>query len=374
MKPQKCPNCGKMAPSTGHVMLICDKAPKRAVATQAIVRFEEASNGYLAIPDAPAVLAALDKLSVAIASTTTIPDAKELHDRVSALQTYIRRKDFGIEVQNRGMEINIHSQRRLGELLQDMAKNPGKLLQGSASPPSHDARAEPRLQDLGINFSQSSRWQQLAAVPTEMFEEYVASLNARAESLTISGLIRNYFNELEAKAIAIEPPPLPTGPFRVIVIDPPWSYGRKEDATHRAANPYLDMSLDEIKALPVGALATEDAVLWLWTTNAYIREAFDLVEAWGFAYKTLLTWAKDKMGLGDWLRGQTEHCLMGIKGKPLIRLTNQTTLLNAPTSGHSRKPVEFYQMVDELCPGSKVDMFAREQRDGWTAWGSDVAL
>ena len=115
--------------------------------------------------------------------------------------------------------------------------------------------------------------------------------------------------------IEAEPQPLPTGPFRVIVADPPRAYSnRAEDGSHRAANPYPSMSLDAIRAMPVAGIAHDDAVLWLWTTNAHMEHAFGVVRAWGFEPRTILTWAKDRMGTGDWLRGQTEHCLMAIRG------------------------------------------------------------
>ncbi len=175
--------------------------------------------------------------------------------------------------------------------------------------------------------------------------------------------------------IAAEPEPLPDGPFRVIVVDPPWEYHKRaDDATHRSANPYATMSLDAIRALPVEARAHDDAVLWLWTTNAHLEHSFGIARAWGFEPKTILTWAKHKMGLGDWLRGKTEHCLMCVRGRPTITLTNQTTLLTAPAREHSRKPEEFYTLVEALCPGGKMEMFARERRDGWEAWGAEKGL
>ena len=124
----------------------------------------------------------------------------------------------------------------------------------------------------------------------------------------------------EAKAaivekISNEPPPLPEGPFRVIVIDPPWPYeSRAVDPTHRARNPYTSMSLGDIADLPVASLSHEDCILWLWTTNAFLDEAFNLVYLWGFQQKTMMTWGKDRTGLGNWLRGQTEHCILAVKG------------------------------------------------------------
>ncbi len=115
-------------------------------------------------------------------------------------------------------------------------------------------------------------------------------------------------------------------------------------------------------------------MLWLWTTNAFPREAFGCLDAWGFEQRTVLTWVKDRFGLGDWLRGQTEHCLMASRGRPLINLTNQSTALAAPARQHSRKPDEFYKMVDVLCPGNRCELFARESRPGWAAWGAESGL
>ena len=173
-----------------------------------------------------------------------------------------------------------------------------------------------------------------------------------------------------AARIAAEPAPLPTGPFRVIAVDPPWAYAnRAEDLSHRARNPYPDMSLEQIAALPVRDLSCEDAILWLWATNAFLVQASGIAQAWGFEPRTILTWVKDRMGLGDWLRGQTEHCWLAVRGKPVVTLTNQTTALYGPLRQHSRKPEEFYTRVESLCPGSKVELFARQRRPGWVAWG-----
>ena len=133
------------------------------------------------------------------------------------------------------------------------------------------------------------------------------------------------------------------------------------------------MTPEEIAALPVGALACDDAILWLWTTNAFMRHAFTCLDAWGFGEKTILTWAKDRMGTGDWLRGQTEHCILAVRGRPIVTLTNQTTLLCGALREHSRKPDSFFALVEALCPGSRLEMFARAPRDGWASWGNETA-
>src|ERR1035438_7511222 len=157
------------------------------------------------------------------------------------------------------------------------------------------------------------------------------------------------------------------GPFQVIVADPPWKY-----ATGNSL-PYPTMSLDEIRALPVKDLSDQNAILWLWTTNTHLRSAFDVVEAWGFEYKTLLTWVKDRMGTGEWLRGQTEHCLLAARGKPVFLHGDHRTVLSAPRREHSRKPEDFYSLVEEMCPGAKLELFSRQEREGWRSFGDQAA-
>lgn len=163
----------------------------------------------------------------------------------------------------------------------------------------------------------------------------------------------------------------PDGLFDVIVIDPPWQYGTEYDPNgRRAANPYPEMSLEDIGAIDLPAAS--DCVLWLWTTHKFMRHSFGLLDKWGFRDVAILTWVKDRMGLGSWLRSQSEFCIMAVKGKPKVDLTNQTTVLEAPMREHSRKPDEFYAMVDDLCPGYKIDWFSREQRAGWAQFGNDT--
>jgi N6-adenosine-specific RNA methylase IME4 len=204
-------------------------------------------------------------------------------------------------------------------------------------------------------------------------KKYQGLLDEMNRTGRVGGIAKKLRNLKAAEDIAKEPPPLPKGPFRVIVADPPWRYdNRPEDPSHRGSLPYPSMSIEEITKLPVGAMAHADSVLWLWTTNSHIEHSFAIAKAWGFEYKTLLTWVKNRMGTGDWLRGKTEHCLLAVKGKPTIVLTNQTTCLQADAGEHSKKPDEFYAMVEKLCPGSKVELFSRNQREGWTVFGNEV--
>lgn len=167
----------------------------------------------------------------------------------------------------------------------------------------------------------------------------------------------------------------PAGSYSVIAADPPWPYEDELDGSDSARGglPYPAMTIEEICALPVPA--DKDCALWLWTTNAHLLDgsAKRVLDAWGFEPKTMLTWVKDRMGAGRWLRGITEHCILAVKGKPVVDLKNQTTELRAPRRGHSEKPDEFYALVEELCPAtSRLELFARATRSGWVTSGAEA--
>jgi N6-adenosine-specific RNA methylase IME4 len=121
----------------------------------------------------------------------------------------------------------------------------------------------------------------------------------------VDGVYRKLVIAEKVAAIRREPPPLPNrGPYRVLVADPPWRFDwRAADPTRSGVCPYPQMGIDEICALPVAGIAHDDALLWLWATNAHLPEAFKVLDAWGFQYRTTLTWVKNRIGTGDWLRG-----------------------------------------------------------------------
>jgi N6-adenosine-specific RNA methylase IME4 len=189
---------------------------------------------------------------------------------------------------------------------------------------------------------------------------------------------RRLRNMQQAALICAEPPPLPSrGPYRVIVVDPPWPYEvRMDDPSHRGVIPYPTMSLEAIKRIPVASIAHSDCVLWLWTINAYMRHAFAVLDAWGFVDRSILTWGKPHYGRGDWLRGQTEHAIMAVRGEPRVTLSNQSTLLLAPypkDAKHSAKPDEFYALVERLCPAPRyAELFARRVRPNWDGHGNEM--
>jgi N6-adenosine-specific RNA methylase IME4 len=191
----------------------------------------------------------------------------------------------------------------------------------------------------------------------------------------VNGVYQRLSNMQQAERIRAESPPLPgNGPYRVIVADPPWPYElARNDPSTRGVHPYPTMHIDDICAVPAATLAGDDSILWLWVPSMLLANGTGarVVEAWGFSPRTILTWDKGRFGNGHWLRGQTEHCVMAVRGKPIVTLTNQCTLLFAPARGHSVKPREFYDLVENLCPAPRyADLFSRYQHnDKWDCHG-----
>lgn len=218
---------------------------------------------------------------------------------------------------------------------------------------------------LGVGRTTVDRAEAVVAAAEEDPEEYGHLVEQMDRSGKVSGAYRRLTVLQQARELQAAPPALPTGPFQVIVADPPWRYESGNDL------PYPTMDIEEIKAMRVRDIADQNAILWLWTTNAHLRVAFDVVDAWGFEYRTLLTWIKDRMGTGEWLRGQTEHCMLGVRGAPVFLGGSYTTAIRAARREHSRKPEEFYQLVEATCPGAKLELFSRESRNGWADFGDE---
>jgi N6-adenosine-specific RNA methylase IME4 len=140
------------------------------------------------------------------------------------------------------------------------------------------------------------------------------------------------------------------------------------------------MSIRDIAALPVTEWCAKDCVLFLWTTDSMLRAACDIIDSWGFIYKTVaFTWAKSSLdgrkwpiGLGFWTRSNPEMCLLATRGKPKSRSRAVRQLIIAPRRAHSQKPEETYERIETLCAGPYLEMFARQRREGWDAWGTEV--
>jgi N6-adenosine-specific RNA methylase IME4 len=165
--------------------------------------------------------------------------------------------------------------------------------------------------------------------------------------------------------------------YPVIYADPPWRYENPPmgDTNRSIENHYPTMNLEEICALPVGDLATDDAILYLWTTTPKLAECMDVVSAWGFEYRTNFVWVKDKIGMGYYARNQHEILLVCRRGEfpPPAARDRVSSVIEAVRGAHSEKPERFYELIESFYPQlPKIELFSRSTRDGWASWGNEA--
>ena len=164
----------------------------------------------------------------------------------------------------------------------------------------------------------------------------------------------------------------------IIYADPPWKYDTAIALSYSLKNHYPTMEFEDICALPVKDIAAKDAVLFLWSTNAHLEKAIKVINAWGFTYKSNKVWAKNiKNGLGYYFHPRHETLLLATKGnigtpEPANR---PESVLHADRRRHSQKPEEVYDDIERMYPrlSNKLELFARNTRPGWYAWGNEVA-
>jgi len=182
---------------------------------------------------------------------------------------------------------------------------------------------------------------------------------------------RTEYIEQQKKEIAENKLPPLTGLYDIISVDPPWNYGREyHPENSRIANPYPEMSIDEIKAIKLPF--SDNSIIFLWTTHKFLPDSFDILKHWGFEYKATLVWNKEKIGMGSWFRMQCEFCLFAIKGNPFWNNTTERDIIIESRREHSRKPDSFFDMIDKICIGRKLEYFSREKRNGWDIFGNDI--
>ncbi len=173
--------------------------------------------------------------------------------------------------------------------------------------------------------------------------------------------------------------------YATILADPPWQFQNRTGKVapeHKRLLRYPTMTFDEIYNLPVNQITEKKAHLYLWVPNALIVEGLETMRRWGFTYKTNLVWYKirkdggpDGRGVGFYFRNVTELILFGIKGdnnRTLAAGRRQVNILSTQKREHSRKPDEFYKIVESCSPGPYMELFCRHPRNNWDAWGNEI--
>jgi N6-adenosine-specific RNA methylase IME4 len=177
-------------------------------------------------------------------------------------------------------------------------------------------------------------------------------------------------------AMANPSPTLPTQRYPVIYADPPWRYEFVESESRAIENQYPTMSLDEIRALNVAGMSTDDAILFMWATSPKLAEAMSVLEAWGFTYRSSAVWVKPQLGMGYYFRQQHELLLVATRGSmPAPSPADRPrSVVTADRMEHSAKPAEFAEAIERMYPTlPKIELFCRSPREGWAVWGNQSA-
>lgn len=311
-------------------------------------------------------LAVLSKASQMLANVKNASDAKRLRDMASAAEHYAKKAKLSNDISDHAHSIKMEAEAMLGKYLKDNPKNVG------GNPQLVDASTgSPTLQEIGLTKQESVDAQFLHALKEKEPEVFT---QVRNNEMSLSQARR----EVKKKELSKSDMPLPSGKYKVIYADPPWSYNDKCDdgsiQSGGAEKHYPSMTILEMCSLPISDLAEDNAVLFLWVTTPLLYDAEPVFKAWGFDYKTCFVWDKVKHNMGHYSSVRHEILLLCTRGSctpEVVKLFDSVQVVEK-TSKHSEKPEEFRKIIDTLYPnGKRLELFSRKAVDGWERWGNE---
>lgn len=319
----------------------------------------------------------------ALAEATTVIKAKELMDLALTAADWLKRKNMGDDIVLKAKALALDAERKMGEMLKTIEKaTGGKPYQQSSSTSTIKVLVERRttLNEAGISKKQSAKAQKLATIPKETFEEIkkgkekVSHAIAKIKKEEVKQQIAKIKESTTAiDIIATEKK------YQIIYADPPWNY--REGGSKNASQHYGCMTIDEIKALPIKKLADDNCILFIWVIGPMLHASFDVIEAWGFNYKTIgFCWVKKNkksdtpfFGLGSWTRANCELCLIATKGSLLRLDASISQVIESVIEEHSKKPAIVRDLIIRLVgKRPRIELFSRKVIEGWDCWGNEV--
>ena len=306
-----------------------------------------------------------NKMKSAVAECHSVDEVAQLRNQAEAYRYALRQAKESPEVIRKAEEIKLRAERRAGELLK-------KIIFISNQYESQSNGTTTTLKEIGVSKDQSSKWQKIASIPEEKFENFLSV----QKELSTAGVL-NYKKSLDRQErVETTETPRLDGIYRVIYADPPWQYNADfMDKYGHAKSHYSTMSIDELCDLPVADIRAEDCVLFMWTTSPKLEQAFQVIRAWGFKYKTSFVWDKVKHNFGYYNSVRHEFLLIAGRGRstPDVKKLHDSVISIERSNKHSEKPEYFRELIDKLYPnGNRIELFARESVTGWETWGAEL--
>jgi N6-adenosine-specific RNA methylase IME4 len=322
----------------------------------------------------------------ACVKSRTVSEAINFRDSAIGMEAYARAAK-NLQMLADAWEIKVNATRRLGEMMEN-----GKADRAPVGKPPNGVSETPlpTLKQAGIDKNLAKRARKLYGFTKKRFALFVmdgrkAISDGVDRALRTIDIIeeRSVRYRTKHKTEMVKELAAISGPFDTIYADPPWTFEvYSGKGKQRSAERYYDtMKLEEIKNLPVAKIAAKDCALFLWTVWPELPGALEVIEAWGFEYKTAaFVWVKqvseqnEKLftGMGYWTRANSEPCLLAIKGKPLRLNLDVHQIITAPVGKHSEKPEIARERIECLVGGPYLELFGRKKVEGWTVWGDEV--
>jgi N6-adenosine-specific RNA methylase IME4 len=308
-----------------------------------------------------------------LTSAKTYDQIKRVIKEATALKVLLGHVN---EVKTKAEDTILAAHRRIGMELKKIPKATGKNL-----PAREDSK-----EATGIPATNRHRFGKLADTSEETIKETAAKLRKEGKDATPRAVLTEIIHgdkaqrrETKQQKLAAKIKALPGNKkFGVVYADPGWRTKTwSEKGLDKSADlHYTTTELDEIKNLGVAAITADDCVLFLWSTSPHFKQAIEVLEAWGFEFKTFLTWDKEVPGHGHWLFNQTEHLIIATKGNFVGPGDSQKipSLYRERKTEHSAKPDFIAEWIEKLYPDiPKIELFARKARPGWDSWGNEAS-
>ena len=302
------------------------------------------------------------KAALMLIQADTIQKAKELKDLALTAADWAQRKGMGEEAIRYAKSYALEAERKMGQMLKETERAKGTRLGGNVVLPPDDT---PTLADLGLTKRDSVEAQTLAELSDDNFEAIKSGEKTRTEIK----------RELKKEKIKKFIPSELMGKYRIFYADPPWKYGDQLTENYGPTRfHYPAMTITDLCALPIKDLAEENAVLFLWVTSPLLEECWDVIKSWGFKYKTSFIWDKIKHNFGHYNSVRHELLLVCTRGSCTPDVPKLfDSVLSVERTEHSKKPDEFRNIIETIYThGNKIELFAREQNEGWVVWGNEI--